>query len=410
MKIDENTTVAVLLVAAGRGSRAATASDTSPKQYRTIGGVSVIARSIKVFQDHPRVGPVVAVIHRDDGAAFTEATGEAGRDVATVPGGATRQASVLCGLEHLASLPAPPDIVLIHDAVRPFVAPSVIDDVILALGDSEGAIAALPAIETLKTETENGHIAKTVPRAGVWSAQTPQGFHFAPILAAHRAAAESERSDFTDDAAVAEWYGAAVRLVAGNRDNVKLTTAGDLASADRRLKMEALMHMADIRVGSGFDVHAFVEGSEVILGGVAIPHDKRLSGHSDADVAMHAVTDALFGALGDGDIGSHFPPSEPEWKGAASRIFLEKAVSLVQERGGGIAHIDVTIICEAPKIGPHRDAIRESLAALCGLAVERVSVKATTTEKLGFTGRKEGIAAQATATIRLPFDDGAADG
>jgi len=396
--------VAALIVAGGRGARAATADDASPKQYRMLGGVPVIARTIAVFDGHPSVDAVVAVIHADDDAAFYAATQDRARADAVVIGGASRQDSVLRGLEHLAKARQRPDIVLIHDAVRPFLDPAVIDRLIAALHDHAGAIAALPAVDTLKAERPDGTIARTVPRAGLWAAQTPQAFVFSTILDAHLAARDMGLSDFTDDAAVAEWRGIDVALVAGNAENVKLTTAADIAIADEHLNRENLMALADIRTGTGFDVHAFSEGRSVTLCGVEIAHDHTLHGHSDADVAMHALTDALFGALAAGDIGSHFPPSDPQWKGAASRVFLERAVALVGERGGRIAHVDLTIICEAPKIGPHRDAMRARLAEICGIEIDRVSVKATTTERLGFTGRREGIAAMASATVRLPAE------
>lgn len=396
--------IAALIVAGGRGSRAATANDSSPKQYRLIGGGPVICRTLRVFRDHPAIDQTVAVIHADDGAAYDAATTSDPVD-GVVTGGASRQQSVLRGLDFLDDAAPRPDIVLIHDAVRPFVGADVIDRVLAALADRPGAIAALPAVDTLKSEGENGSIAATIPRTGIWGAQTPQGFAFDAILDAHRRAAAEDRSDFTDDAAVAEWAGIDVALVEGSPANVKLTTTEDLAEADRRLTTERMTALGDVRVGSGYDVHAFCDGRSVTLGGIAIDHDRALRGHSDADVALHAVTDALFGALADGDIGSHFPPSDPAWKGAASAVFLQKAVTGVAERGGVIAHIDLTIVCEAPKIGPHREQIRERLARLCGVRPDRVSVKATTSEKLGFTGRREGIAAMATATIRLPFED-----
>jgi len=301
--------VAALIVAGGRGARAATADDASPKQYRMLGGVPVIARTIAVFDGHPSVDAVVAVIHADDDAPFYTATQDRARADAVVIGGASRQDSVLRGLEHLAKARQRPDIVLIHDAVRPFLDPAVIDRLIAALHDHAGAIAALPAVDTLKAERPDGTIARTVPRAGLWAAQTPQAFVFSTILDAHLAARDMGLSDFTDDAAVAEWRGIDVALVAGNAENVKLTTAADIAIADEHLSRENLMALADIRTGTGFDVHAFSEGRSVTLCGVEIAHDHTLHGHSDADVAMHALTDALFGALAAGDIGSHFPPS-----------------------------------------------------------------------------------------------------
>ena len=395
--------VSVLIVAGGRGSRAVTADDDSPKQYRNLDGLPVITRTIEAFLVHPAITQIVAVIHRDDQDAFRDAAGMVSAEIDAVVGGETRQQSVYNGLEFLAAIQSPPDIVLIHDAVRPFISAGAITRVLNALQDADAAIAALPVVDTLKSSTRDGTVEATIPRDGLWRAQTPQGFRFEPILNAHRTAAQHGRSDFTDDAAVAEWQGIDVNLVEGNPENIKLTTAEDLADADRRLLMEKVMSLTDIRVGTGYDVHGFEAGNSVTLCGIEIAHDRSLRGHSDADVAMHALTDALFGAIGAGDIGSHFPPSDPQWRGAASSVFLQRAVSLIREHGGLIASVDVTIICEAPKVGPHRDAMRANLAELCGIDVTRVSVKATTTEKLGFTGRREGIAAMATATVRLPM-------
>jgi 2-C-methyl-D-erythritol 4-phosphate cytidylyltransferase/2-C-methyl-D-erythritol 2,4-cyclodiphosphate synthase len=299
---------------------------------------------------------------------------------------------VLRGLESLAA--TPPARVLIHDGARPFVAAAVIDRVLAALADSPGAIAALPVVDTLK-QAAGGRIAGTRDRTGLWGAQTPQGFRFAEILAAHRAAAGEE---LTDDAAVAERAGLAVTLVEGSRENMKVTSQDDLAVAERWLRGA----QEETRVGQGFDVHAFGPGDHVTLCGIRVPHDAGLVGHSDADVGLHALTDAILGALGAGDIGSHFPPSDPQWRGADSGKFLVHARDLVAAQGGRLLHLDVTLICERPKIGPHRDAMVARIAGLLDLPAGRVSVKATTTEKLGFTGRGEGIAAQAVATIALP--------
>ncbi|PLX39474.1 MAG: bifunctional 2-C-methyl-D-erythritol 4-phosphate cytidylyltransferase/2-C-methyl-D-erythritol 2,4-cyclodiphosphate synthase [Hyphomicrobiales bacterium] len=396
--------VAAIIVAGGRGSRAADPADDRPKQYRTLAGKPVIARTLCSFRDHPRVTRIVTVIHRDDADAFADAVSAIGGPHESAFGGATRQASVLAGLEALAG--DPPDIVLIHDAARPFVSAQTIDRVVDALAEADGAIAALPVVDTLKRQLDCGtEITETIPRAGLWGAQTPQGFDFAKILTAHRRAATESANEFTDDAAVAEWAGLTVRLVEGNTENTKLTTAEDLMTADTRLRREDWTRLADIRVGTGYDVHAFADGDAVTLGGVAIPHTAKLAGHSDADVGLHALTDALFGALGEGDIGSHFPPSDPQWKGAPSDLFLKEAVASVTRRGGIVAHLDLTLICEAPKIGPHREEMRARIAETCGIAADRVSVKATTTEKLGFTGRREGIAAMASATVRLPLED-----
>lgn len=388
--------IAAVIVAAGRGSRASTGS-SPPKQYANLAGKMVLTRTLEVFASHPAIAWVQVVVHADDQAAYDAACSSVlPAPLPAVIGGATRQASVLCGLEALR--PHAPDLVLIHDAARPFVDAAVIERVIAASITSDGAIPALPLADTLKRATE-GRIAATLPRDGLWRAQTPQGFAFTLILAAHRAAATAGRHDFTDDAAVAEWRGLSVGIVAGAETNTKITTAEDLAMAERDLSGPAL---SDVRVGTGFDVHKFAPGDHVWLGGVRIAHTNRLEGHSDADVALHALTDALLGAIGDGDIGQHFPPSDMRWKGAASRLFLEDAARRVRVLGGRIGNVDLTILCEAPKIGPHREAMRQSIAGMLGIDVARVGVKATTTEGLGFTGRREGIAATATATVVLP--------
>lgn len=393
--------VAVVVVAGGRGTRAGGAAGDAPKQYRSIGGRAVIAETIARLAAHPAVGMIQPVIHADDVEAFAAAVPADRKVLAPVFGGATRQHSVRNGLTALE--PRAPALVLVHDAVRPFVSAAVVDRVVAALRDAEGALVALPVTDTVKRAGEDRRVAATVPREGLWTAQTPQGFRFASLLAAHRHAAATGRDDLTDDAAVAEWAGLEVVLVEGERGNVKLTTAADIAAADERLTAQALSALPDVRVGEGFDVHAFGPGDRVVLGGIAIPFDRGLDGHSDADVGLHALTDAILGAMADGDIGSHFPPSDPRWRGADSALFLAEAVSRVRARGGLVAHLDLTLVCEAPKIGPHRDAMRARIAAITGLPVGRVAVKATTSERLGFTGRQEGIAALATATVRLPL-------
>ena len=297
------------------------------------------------------------------------------------------------GLEALAADGAP-ELVLIHDAARPLIDDSTIAAVIESLRDKPGAIAAVPVADTLK-RGNGGTICATVDREGLWRAQTPQGFRFPAILEAHRSAAGLS---LTDDAAVAERAGLAIALVPSKEDNFKVTTPDDLTRATRAI----MSSLWDVRTGSGFDVHRFTDGDFVTLCGLRVPHSHGLEGHSDADVGLHALTDAILGALAAGDIGSHFPPSDPRWRGADSAKFLRHAADLVAERGGVIAHADVTIICERPKIGPHRAAMAERIAEILGIELGRVSVKATTTEELGFTGRREGIAAQAVATIRLP--------
>jgi 2-C-methyl-D-erythritol 4-phosphate cytidylyltransferase/2-C-methyl-D-erythritol 2,4-cyclodiphosphate synthase len=391
--------VAVVIVAAGRGARAGKAD--GPKQYQRIGGRSVIARTLDRFLAHPRIGPVVVAIHADDDALFRSAAGGNADRVVTVTGGASRQDSVRLGL--LALRGHAPGQVLIHDAVRPFVDADLIDRTIAAIGERQGALPALPVADTLKRESAAGIIGETVSRSGLHAAQTPQGFPFWPILAAHEKAHHLGKADFTDDAAIAEWAHIPVKIVPGSPDNVKLTWARDISMADQRLSGER-PRFPDIRTGNGYDVHGFEPGDHVTLCGVSIPHDKKLSGHSDADVGLHALTDALLATCGAGDIGTHFPPSDPQWKGVASLIFVEHAAKLVRARGGRIANADITLICEAPRVGPYREAMTKTLSAVLGISRDRVSIKATTNEKLGFVGREEGIAAIATASVVFPGD------
>jgi 2-C-methyl-D-erythritol 4-phosphate cytidylyltransferase/2-C-methyl-D-erythritol 2,4-cyclodiphosphate synthase len=388
-------TVAVI-VAAGRGARAGRTGDV-PKQYRVLAGAPVLAHSLRALTGHPGVDAVEVVIHGHDRALYEAAARPyAARLLEPVLGGATRQESVRLGLEALC--PRAPERVLIHDAARPFLMSDLVTRLIEALDATPAAIAAEPVADTLKRASPDGTIADTIDRANLWRAQTPQAFRFAPILAAHRRAAEAARSDFTDDAGLAEWAGLAVKLVASASANMKLTTTEDFALAECLVSPPLL----EPRTGSGFDVHAFAPGDGVWLCGLKIPHTHRLEGHSDADVGLHALTDAILGAIGDGDIGQHFPPSDPQWRGAASRLFLEDAARRVRALGGRIANVDLTLLCEAPKIGPHRLEMRQAVAAILQIDVARVGVKATTMEGLGFVGRGEGIAALASATVLLP--------
>lgn len=397
MPPDSSATAGAVIVAAGRGERAGRAE--GPKQFRSIGGRPVIARTLDVFLAHPAMARVVLVIHPDDSELLEEACGALPDHVSVVSGGATRQESVLAGLRSLAGQGL--NKVLIHDGVRPFIDTALIDRVLRDTSDTEASLPSLPVSDTLKREAADGTVFETVLRTGLHSAQTPQGFPFAAILAAHETAFAEKRLNFTDDAAVAEWCGLAVRLTRGSPDNVKLTWARDIEVANQRMSAD-MPAFPDVRTGNGYDVHAFEAGDQVWLCGVAIPHDRKLAGHSDADVGLHALTDALLAVCGAGDIGTHFPPSDPQWKGAASRLFVEHAVRLVQEQGGRIANADVTLIAEAPKVGPHRAAMTEALRAMLGIEGSRISVKATTNEKLGFVGRNEGIAAIATATVVFP--------
>ncbi|MFY8107017.1 MAG: bifunctional 2-C-methyl-D-erythritol 4-phosphate cytidylyltransferase/2-C-methyl-D-erythritol 2,4-cyclodiphosphate synthase [Elstera sp.] len=380
--------VAALIVAGGSGSRF---GGEIPKQYRALAGVPVLRRAVLAFLNHPAVETVQVVIRAEDRALYDSAV--AGLTVLPpVIGGADRQSSVRLGLEALVSTAL--DAVLIHDAARPLVPDAVISTVLAAIAPGVGAIAALPVADTLWRGMD-ATCETLVDRQNLWRAQTPQGFLFSEILAAHRAAVGQS---LTDDAAVATAAGLLVRLVPGSEAAAKITTEADLIRAEGQVRQR----LTDVRVGTGFDVHALADGDHVTLCGVPIPHHRGLAGHSDADVGLHALTDAILGALSAGDIGQHFPPSDARWKGADSAVFLRHAAELVTARGGVIAHLDVTLICERPKIGPHRGAMQARLADVLGLPLDRVSVKATTTEKLGFTGREEGIAAQAVATLRLP--------
>ena len=378
-----------LIVAAGRGTRFGGAL---PKQSLPLAGGSILHHAVAAFAAHPRVSGVQVVIRPEDRDEFDRAM-HGLAVLPPVPGGPERQDSVRLGLEALAA--HSPDRVLIHDGARPFAGAALIDRVIDGLDRASAAIPALPLGDTIK-RVEDGVIRETIDRSQLWRAQTPQGFHFAPILAAHRAAAGHV---LTDDAAVAEAAGVPPLIVAGSKENLKVTTAEDLAAAERLLAAR----QGDVRVGQGFDVHPFGPGDHVMICGIAIPHEVAPVGHSDADVGLHALTDAVLGAIGAGDIGMHFPPSDPRWRGASSDRFLAYAAALVRERGGTIAAVDVTVICERPKIGPHRAAMVERVATILDIAADRVSVKATTTERLGFLGRGEGIAAQAVATVRLPL-------
>lgn len=385
---------ACLIVAAGRGERL---GSRVPKQYLDLGGGRVmLRRSIEALLALPAVGLLAVVVHPDERDRYADAI--AGLDdprlLPAIPGGASRSASVRAGLEALE--PYGPSRVLIHDAARPFLPPAVAEAVIAALRDAPAAFPALPVVDAL-WRAEADRAEAHVPREGLWRAQTPQGFHFSAILAAHRA----HSGDALDDVAVARAAGLAVTIVPGDEANFKITTPEDLARA-ALVARGARGATMDIRTGNGFDVHAFGPGDAVTLCGVRIPFDRGLVGHSDADVGMHALTDAVLGALAEGDIGRWFPPTDPQWKGAASEIFLAAAVARAAERGFALTHCDVTLVCEKPKIGPHAAAMREELARICGIDSDRVSVKATTSERLGFTGRGEGIAAIATATLLKP--------
>ena len=390
----------IIVAAAGRGARSGL---DRPKQFQELHGKALIAHTLDALAAACPTASILCVINPQDRPFYEAAVAQispqtAARLLPCAAGGATRQASVRAGLERLALLEPPPARVLIHDAARPFVSAGLIASALQALERGSACAPGAPLVDTVKRVDATGLVLETPDRANLRAVQTPQAFAFDLILDAHRRAFAAGVEDLTDDAAAAEWAGHRVHVFPGEAHNDKITLAEDFSMAEARLS-EAL---CDIRTGQGFDVHAFGEGDRLYLGGVEIAHDHGLSGHSDADVLMHAITDALLGAIADGDIGSHFPPSDPQWKGAASEIFLRHALNLVRARGGLVAHVDATLICETPKIGPHRDRIRANLARLMGLALDRVAVKATTSERLGFTGRQEGVAAMALATVRLP--------
>ena len=385
----------LIIVAAGRGERAGQSVE-GPKQYRTIGGRAVIAHTLDAFLRWGHCHRMVIVIHPDDQDLLDRALAPLKRPehLTVVHGGATRQQSVLNGLEALEGSGV--THAWIQDAVRPFIDTVLLDRIAAELAaGAEGVLPVMPVADTLKRGSADGVVVETVSRAGLYAAQTPQVFAFDAIRGAHRRAAASGRSDFTDDASIAEWAGIAVRLAEGTPDNIKLTVKRDIAMADEKLSHA----LPDVRTGNGYDVHQLEPGDGVTLCGIFIPHDQKLKGHSDADVALHALTDALLATCGAGDIGDHFPPSDMQWKGAPSRIFLEHAARTVRENGGTIMNADVSLIAEASKAGPHRQAMREKLSEMLGISLDRCSVKATTNEKIGFVGRREGIAAIATASV-----------
>jgi 2-C-methyl-D-erythritol 4-phosphate cytidylyltransferase/2-C-methyl-D-erythritol 2,4-cyclodiphosphate synthase len=385
-------TGAVIIVAAGQGVRA---GEGLPKAYREIAGVPMVRRTIEAFANRPEIGRIVVVIGADHRSLYEGAVRGLEPAPIAVIGGATRSASVSHGLEALAD--DPPGFVLIHDAARPFVTAEVIDRVEAALLTADGAIPALPIPDAVKTVGVDGHVGPDAPRAKLRAVQTPQAFRYAPLLEAYYALPAD--ADFTDDAAVARGAGLHVRAVKGDGDNIKLTYPDDFARAERRFAPASAAAPARVASGHGFDAHRVGPGDHVMICGVRVPADFALIGHSDADVGLHALTDAILGALGAADIGEHFPPGDPQWRGADSRIFLAHVAQLAAEAGARIEHADVTLVCERPKVKPHRQAMRASIAETLGVDVDRVSVKATTTERLGFLGRGEGLAALATATL-----------
>jgi 2-C-methyl-D-erythritol 4-phosphate cytidylyltransferase / 2-C-methyl-D-erythritol 2,4-cyclodiphosphate synthase len=389
--------VVAVIVAGGSGLRA---GGGLPKQYQLVGGKPVIRWTLEAFLSHPLIEKVQAVIGFGHEELFAQATMGLSSLLAPVVGGGSRQDSCRAGIE--ACCDYAPQKILIHDAARPFLSAHLISNIIAELDHAQAVIPGLPVADTMKY-APSGMIEKTVDRASLWFVQTPQGFRYDQIRGAHRKALAEGMTSFTDDAAVAEYAGLKVQIVAGEQKNRKLTTAHDIHEADREHAAHRFEDLPDVRIGQGIDFHVFEKGSHVTLCGVQIPHTHKLKGHSDADVALHAVTDAILGAIGEADIGQHFPPSDKQWKGAASSIFVAKAVELLHARRGMLAHIDITILAEAPRIGPHLAAMKDSLSGMLGISIDRIGLKATTTEKMGAIGRKEGMSASAIATVRLPL-------
>jgi 2-C-methyl-D-erythritol 4-phosphate cytidylyltransferase/2-C-methyl-D-erythritol 2,4-cyclodiphosphate synthase len=396
-------TVAVI-VAAGRGLRA---GGEVPKQYQLLAGLSILERTIGALREAAGVAQALVVIHPDDMDRYRTITrrleqSSPGFLLPPAFGGPTRQTSVRAGLEALAKIA--PDIVLIHDAARPFLSAALVSRAIDAARRHGAAVPGIPVNDTIRRIGAGRPYGETLPRESLRAIQTPQAFAFAKIREAHARAAEAGLDAFTDDGGLAEWAGLDVHIFEGEAENTKLSLPSDFAQAARRARAET-----ETRSGLGYDVHAYGDGAFIMLGGVKIPHARGVIAHSDGDVLLHALTDAVLGALGDGDIGLHFPPSDPRWKGAPSSVFLADAVARAAKRGGRILHLDATVICEAPRLTPHRGAIRAAIAEIAGVATGRVSIKATTSERLGFTGRGEGIAAQAIATLELPANNGESD-
>lgn len=413
----ESDSVVAIVVAAGRGIRV---GGGVPKQYRRVAGQAVLTRTLAALAAHPAIATIQPVIAADAADFFRECLEDLdpairARIAEPVEGGATRQISVRAGLEAVAAREAP-SIVLVHDAARPFIRSDLIDRAIRAGRDHGAAVPGVAVTDTVKRVEEIepgiGRVVETPVRETLRAVQTPQSFAFGPLLDAHRAAAAQDLHAFTDDGALAEWAGLPVVVFTGDIANRKITQAADLIEADRAFSSASAgapaMTQYVTRLGTGFDVHAFTEGDHVWLGGIRIPADRGVLAHSDGDVALHALTDALLGAIADGDIGTHFPPSDEKWRGASSDQFLAHACELVRARGGRIDHLDITVLAEAPRIGKHREEIRARIAAIAGVPLSAVSIKATTTEKLGFVGRAEGLAAQAAATVRLPDEEAGA--
>lgn len=390
-------TTGVIIVAAGRGTRL---QGAGPKQYRLLAGKSVLARTLTCFLDTPGITAIQVVIHKDDESEYEHAiAGLIGKDARLRPpvfGGETRQQSVHAGLLALTDM----ENIMVHDAARPFVSEELLARALAATDWGEAAIPGVAVTDTIKQVDDNQTVIATPPRESLRAIQTPQVFTHAALLEAHQRAAQENRTTFTDDGALMEWAGHRVLVFQGDPANIKLTYEADFITAEQKFIKEGRTMIS--RTGIGYDVHAMSEGDHVWLGGLKIPNSQGVTAHSDGDVVLHALTDAVLGALADGDIGTHFPPSDPQWRGASSDRFLAFACEKVRARGGIIDHLDCALLCEAPRLTPHREAMRQRIADIAGIPVTRVSVKATTMERLGFIGREEGIAAQAVASIRLP--------
>jgi len=392
--------IAIIIVAGGRGKRAAGSGNDKPKQYQQIAGKAVLARTIEQFFNMNNINIILPIIHKDDVDLFSNLSLSNDKLLAPVFGGKTRQLSVLAGLEALEKYN--PELVLIHDGARPFISEIVVNGVVEALYMNEAVIPATAVIDSIKRSIDGKTIGGSEEREQLFAAQTPQGFDYQTIFNAHKKALNFSDS-FSDDAAIAEWIKIPVALSLGDIDNIKITNPDDFLRAERFLGATNMHNKVsyETRVGAGYDIHQFEKGDFVTLGGVKIPHTAKLKGHSDADAALHVLTDAILGALAEGDIGTHFPPSEENWKGEASTTFLKFAVDRVNKRKGRIVHLDLTIMCEAPKISPHTQKLRQSIASICNIDISRISVKATTSEKMGFVGREEGLATMANASIEL---------
>ena len=392
--------VMALIVAGGRGTRF---GGNCPKQYQMLNGKMVLTRTVEAFVSHPSIVGVILVIHPDDvllaSTALADITNTHNKPIKTVYGGTTRQISVFQGLQEIKNSGGAA-FVLIHDAARPIVSHNLIDRTIHAAKEHEAALPGLAISDTVKSIDACNKVTATLPRQSLRSVQTPQSFAFDLIWKAHKKANLEQITDFTDDGALIEWFGHEVFIFEGDSENIKLTLPHDFIRAENMLSNT---QQFITKVGMGFDVHAFIEGDYIWLGGVKIPHDQGVTAHSDGDVVLHALTDALLGTIAEGDIGLLFPPSDPQWKGAASDQFLQEAARRVRAHGGIIDHLDITLLCEKPRLTPYRDAIRSRIAEIANIEKAQVSMKATTTEKLGFTGRSEGIAAQCVATIRIPL-------